>query len=68
MATQEVLKKQIESKEERQESSELLNIETLFNEEPFDELSYFDKNLLKVVELNSRLNFMLAEVKDLIRK
>ena len=64
MATQEVLKHEVEIKEESIE----LGLETLFHDEPSDALSRFEKNMLRVMDLNTRLSFMLSEVKDLLRK
>ncbi len=64
MATLEILKRKIEVKEESVE----LGLETLLNEEPSDALSLFERNMSKLMELNSRLSFMLSEVKDLLRK
>jgi len=65
-----VLKHEIETETEVESIEECveLELETLFNDEPSDSLSLFEKNMARVIDLNSRLSFMLSEVKDLLRK
>ncbi len=64
MVTTEVRKEEISLKE----NSTALDFDKIFDDEPVDVLSQFERQLSQILDLNYRINFLLTEVKGLIRK
>lgn len=60
----EIVKEELSLKE----NSTALEIDRIFDDEPTDVLSQFERQLNQVLDLNYRISFLLKEVKDLIRK
>lgn len=64
MMMPEIVKEELSLKE----NSTALEIDRIFDDEPTDVLSQFERQLNQVLDLNYRISFLLKEVKDLIRK